>query len=283
MAVFIVFTIVYQFFPYTSYLSGAILAVCITPVVAFPLGYIITYYSKTLESKHVELQKNNELKNRLIYVLSHDIKSPLINIQEILRLINNEHLDPKEFKNISENLYKDVDRTLTLTNNLISWINLQHDEFQPKVMTFDVAEVLKESVELYEPMAEKKGIDLKMTTQEVITVDSDPEMWKIVFRNLISNAVKFTKPKGYVHVGVRQDEDEVVGWVADNGLGIPEDKVPNVLHQNFNDSQLGTSNEKGTGLGLHLVKNIIDRLNGDISIESEVGKGTSFYLSIPVN
>lgn len=277
----LIYLIAYQFFPYTSFWSGMILVMIIAPIVAYPLGHVITLYNKILERKNNELSDNNEIKNRLIYILSHDIKSPLHNIQQTLRMVSNGYIQPQEFDNLANDLYSDVDKTLNLTNNLISWINVQQNDFTPELLSFNVNHMLNETVDLYRPIAVRKGIIIEITAEEGLTIRSDQEMWKIILRNLISNAIKFTAPNGFVHLGVKSDHDKILCWISDNGVGIKAKKLPTILNQNFIESELGTDNEKGTGLGLNLVKNIVTKLGGEITVESKETVGTTFYFSIP--
>jgi len=277
----ILYTIAFQVFPYTSFWSGMILLIIITPIVAYPLGHVFALYQKILERKNNELRGNNEIKNRLIYILSHDIKSPLHNIQQTLRMISNGYINPTEFENLANGLYADVDNTLNLTNNLISWINVQQNDFLPESTTFNINHVLNETVDLYRPMAVRKGIVIEITADENLKIDSDQEMWKIILRNLISNAIKFTSTNGFVHLGVKSDGNKVLCWISDNGVGIKSVKLPTILNQSFVESEPGTENEKGTGLGLNLVKNIVTKLGGEITVESKENVGTTFYFSIP--
>lgn len=277
----LLYVILHQIIPFTSFWTGMILVVIISPIVAYPLGHALTHYSQVLEKKHEELYANNEIKNRLIYILSHDIKSPLNNIQQTLRLVSNGYVNPEEFRGLSNDLYSDVDRTLNLTNNLISWINVQQNDFKPDKVTFDINKVMSETIDLYKPIAERKGIMIEMTSEEGLTINSDPEMWKIVLRNLISNAIKFTNSEGFVHLGIKSDAKEILCWISDNGVGIKAQKLPGILSEGYMESELGTENEKGTGLGLNLVKNVMNKLQGDISVESKENVGTTFYFSIP--
>lgn len=276
----LLYVLLFQIFPYTSFWSGFVLVLIITPIVAYPLGHAIAVYNKILLLKNEELSNNNEIKNRLIYILSHDIKSPLNNIQQTLSMINKGYIEPEEFQSLGNELYSNVDNTLNLTNNLISWINVQQHDFIPDNSPFNIKQILNETIDLYRPIAERKGITIELTADDDLSITSDPEMWKIIWRNLISNSIKFTSTDGFIHLGVKADTPEVLCWISDNGVGIKAQKLPSILSESYIESEPGTNNEKGTGLGLNLVKNIVLKLGGQITVESKENVGTTFYFSV---
>ena len=267
--------------PYTSFLNGLLLTALISILVSYPVTHLVFLYAQAIKKKNDEVKMHNEIKNRLIYILSHDIKSPLSNIQQTLQMIRDSSLQRDEFLSLSDDLSRDIANTLNLTRNIIRWIQVQQDDFRPNISFLHLNEAIAETIDLYQPIAEKKGITLSATGSGNNGIHTDPEMFKIVLRNLVSNAIKFTHQYGKVTVTWTCERKTCFISVADTGTGINPEKIDDLfsIHQMF--SEKGTLNERGTGIGLHLSKNILDHLQGKIWVESKPGAGTTFHFSLP--
>lgn len=279
----VLYSIGYAIYPYTSYKSGLMFAIVIALLIGYPMGRLVTMYNAAIREQNKQIKKSNETKNQLISILGHDIKSPLNNIKKMLDLLVSKDITEAELKQISRQLHNDVDSTLTLTNNLINWIKIQKIDYAPHYEQFKIRDVVDETITLYQPIAENKNIVLEVNYPEDKHMHSDPEMCKIVLRNLVSNSIKFSNPGSKVLVKVTSNDNFHHFEIRDEGVGLEKEEVDNLLNSNNISSHLGTNNEKGNGIGLHLTKQIITQLGGNISLESSPGSGTTFYIKLPIS
>ena len=279
--VILLYSILFLMIPFTSFWSGLALASIIAIVVASPVSFLMVGYAEKIRRQSREAMANNETKSKLINVLGHDIKSPLNNIKQTLYMLNSNMLSEEEFDQLILLLSKNVDSTLNLTNNLIKWIHVQQRDFKPKIVKTKVHDLLQETVEIYQSMASDKKISLIVNYNDDCEAESDPEMIKIVLRNLLSNAIKFTHENGKVWLDFKVMGNLLVFQVKDNGVGMNPERVNSPAKLKNIESEYGTQQEKGTGLGLNLCKNVADKLGGHIWVRSGIGKGTTFYFSVP--
>lgn len=275
------YSISYLIYPYSSFGSGLILAAIIAALIGYPLGILVTNYNVKLRNQNKQIKRSNDIKSQLISILGHDVKSPLNNIKKMLDLVVSQDINEQELKQISSLLHKDVDSTLTLTNNLINWIKVQKMDYMPQYKEFELKEILDETIGLYRSIAATKDIKLIVDYSENELIHSDPEMCKIVLRNLISNSIKFSNNGSEVMVSASRQESHHQFEIKDQGIGIDKGEIDNILNTKTITSNLGTNNEKGTGIGLYLTKQIVDQLGGKIWLESSPGSGTTFYITLP--
>jgi len=280
-SVSVLYSLFYWLIPFTSFWSGFLLASAISIVLGYPISLLAVSYAIKIKSQSEEAEANNETKNRLINILGHDLKSPLNNIQQTLYMLDAKMISPEEFSNLVRLLSKNVESTLNLTNNLIKWIHLQQRDFTPRKVRTRIISLLQESIDIYQSMASDKRIDLQISAIDDYEAESDPEMIKIVLRNLLSNAIKYTNENGKVVLTFSVMGNLLVFQVKDNGVGMSPERVNSLFKLVNLESAHGTHDEKGTGLGLNLCKNVADKLGGHIWVRSEVGKGTTFYFSVP--
>lgn len=279
--VLILYSILYWFVPFASFWSGFILAAIISLVTAYPLGSMVNSYALKLKTQSKAAKADSATKNKLINILSHDLNSPLNNIKQTLIMLESEIISREDFLGLSKSLSKEIDRTLTLTSNLIKWIQIQRRDFKPDMVKLKIGEVIEECIHLYIPISKEKGITLNYNPSTDYEFESDPEMIKIIVRNLLSNAIKYSHQNGIVEIHVLADEKTASVLVTDTGVGMSEDEVRRLLAMNTLTSQPGTNEEKGTGLGISLCKTVVGQLNGDLSAKSREGSGTTFQLDIP--
>ncbi len=275
------YSILYWFVPFASFWTGFILATLISVITAYPMGLIILSYASKLKSQSKAAEADNQVKNKLIYILGHDLKSPLNNIRQTLSMLDHGHIDQNEFNHLTKILAKDIGSTLNLTSNLIKWINIQQNDFKPEIKSVKISELIKECASLYMPIAREKNIDLLVNTGVDIEMDSDPEMIKIVLRNLLSNAIKFSHPHSKINIDQNISGSEVSLSVADYGVGMSKEEVDILFSLTEVKSQVGTNQEKGTGLGVNLCKTVIEKLGGKIWAEGKLGEGTTFTFTVP--
>lgn len=237
---------------------------------------------RTLEIKqqNQELEEVNHVKDKLLSVVSHDIRGPLGSLHLALSLVKSGSLSAEEFQKITEGLESRLTQTTEFIDNLLQWAKLQMkgETFEPD--RIDLSKLAEESARLVEPECVQKNITLKNHIQGELYAYADLNMIRSVLRNLLTNALKFTKPKGTVAISAYRLDRKIVISVADSGVGIPEANRSKMFTIASVATQ-GTKQEKGTGLGLLLSKEFVEKNGGSIWFESQEGKGTTFYFSLP--
>lgn len=241
---------------------------------------VVNYFSRSYFKQQNQLKELDILKSKLISILSHDLRSPLNSIKGVLELYNVGHLTDDEMKPLMADLGKQVNATSGLLEDLLFWVKSQMEGITPNKTKFQIGEMVNESLERAEMRARQKNIPLEVEPMPETYVFADREMIKLAFRNLISNAVKFTPSgKGSIKVLLKQRGEKVILCVKDNGIGIAPDKVEQLKSKKSFTSH-GTSNEKGFGIGLMLSSDFIEQNDGQLLIESTKGMGSSFGLEL---
>lgn len=257
---------------------------------------IAKYFDGTLEditkNKQLEdkLQALNVSKNKFFSILSHDLKGAFgqfIGATDLILDSINE-FDKEQIENIVKLLNEQAEKNYKLLENLLDWSKSQEGilKFQPEPINISL--LFKEIVEYYKQQAENKSIDLIVKVKENLIIYADKYMLSTVLRNLISNAIKFTSENGQVIISAREIVDKenfgekvLEVSVADSGVGMEKDRLEKLFNLEGNYSTKGTGGETGTGLGLILCKEFIEKHGGKIYVESEVGKGSVFKFTIP--
>jgi signal transduction histidine kinase len=174
-------------------------------------------------------------------------------------------------------------QTMRLLENLLEWANSQRGKISFTPVPLDLHELLDEEFSVLSELASGKNIELKNSIKNNMTIMADKNMIKTILRNLISNAIKFTHKNGRVEVMAAVDTKEVEISVQDNGIGMSKETMAKLFRLDGNLSTRGTENEKGTGLGLFLCKEFVEKHGGKIWVESEQGKGSIFKIVLPVD
>ena len=237
----------------------------------------------TEKSRHNKvLKKANDTRDKMFRLIAHDFRSPLISIS------NTVHLIPFKIKkedytgvtDLCENVTNSVNRVLTLIDNLINWALSQHDNIPYHPKDYDLLQVSNEIVEIYKPIAAYKKIDLINSIPDNNIIFVDKNILNTVFRNLINNAIKFTPDNGSINIQAEKKEGNIVISIIDNGIGIPAEKLTAIFDIDKEKSE-GTKGEKGNGLGLFFCQEFVKKNKGNIWVESEPGKGSVFYFTVP--
>lgn len=244
-------------------------------------GQLLLFRDVT-ERKHFEqnLESLNMLKDRLFSIISHDLRSPLNTLMNILSLTNEGHITEKELKEMLPEISKNLGYTTNLVNNLLQWSKSQLKGETIHPVQFDVYYTIQEVLPLMQNQAAAKQVAIVNTVQQGAMLYADEPMIQGVLRNLLSNAIKFSQLKGTITLSSVTGAAETTVCIADEGVGIAPDDLQKLFGvENF--TTRGTINEQGTGLGLLLCKDFVERNNGRIWAESEPGKGSRFYFSLP--
>ena len=230
---------------------------------------------ENLNKMAMELQKNEVLKTDFISNVSHEIKTPLAVIQNYSTLIQDDTLDSETRKNYSKTLISASKRITDLITNILKLNKLENQEIQEKHEKFNLTEALAENVVEFETIIEKKKLELNCDFDDV-TIFSSKNLLEIVWNNLISNAIKFTPSGGKIDITLKRKDKNVEIKVIDTGCGMTSETGAKIFEKFY---QGDTSHStQGNGLGLALVKNVIDILGGEIAVQSEVNKGSTFTI-----
>ncbi len=240
---------------------------------------------KALQISEEKLRAANASKDKLFSIIAHDLKSPfnaLIGFSRVLL----KHLKERDIEVIDKyaNIIHDVAvQTHRLLENLLEWSVVQTDRNTFAPVKFNLSELFAEVIGLYKNQARQKGITLTPAIKPDIEMFADRNMVTTILRNLISNAVKFTRSGGLITVsGIAQD-DNIKVIVADTGVGITKDHLEKIFSIDTRITTAGTGNERGTGLGLVLCKDLVEKHKGRLWVESEEGVGSKFFVTIPLN
>jgi signal transduction histidine kinase len=241
----------------------------------------LQFFNEEAEAQKKSLENSNKIKDKLISIISHDFRSPLNSLEGILDLMSGGRISNDEMKIISRDLRLKVNITTSMLDNLLNWAKNQMQGIKPTPKIFDIKNLIRETTSLVALQAENKGVKVLIEPEHSVYVYADFEMIQLVLRNLLSNAVKFTKKGDQVVIGTAWDREFLTLTVRDTGIGIPKDQLHNIF-TDASASTLGTSYEKGTGLGLKLCRDFIEKNGGWISVESQEGIGSRFFFSIPL-
>ncbi|SMP66895.1 PAS domain S-box-containing protein [Desulfonatronum zhilinae] len=245
---------------------------------------VISDISKRKEAEE-QLQRALAEKNKLFAIIAHDLRSPLVGFVGIARLLANGVVDwsPNKLKNVFLNLKESAETLFRLLDNLLEWSSLQRGEFKYEPVELDVDDLVKDNLVLAKTRADQKAVALQRIVPRGLKVFADRHMLNAVLRNLISNAVKFSGPGGHVAVAATQDDGMVTISVQDNGIGMNQEFMDTIFAVDHKTSHPGTRGEKGSGLGLVLCKEFVEKLGGQIRVESIPGQGSTFSFTIPLS
>jgi signal transduction histidine kinase len=242
----------------------------------------IEQQKENLSKKTDELGKINQVKSRMLSIISHDVRGPLGVIKGALDLFKEGLLNEDELKKISGELENKVDFTLTLLDNLLYWARSQMSNFIPQPQKIDLIHILNNNVQFFSAIAQEKGVQIQANYPAEAQGFADLNMMDLVVRNLLANAIKFSPENSQINLNLNQDGAFVTISVQDQGIGISPENQQKLL-QGINYSTRGTANEPGTGLGLVLCKDFVEKNGGKIWLESQEGKGSNFQFTIPKN
>jgi signal transduction histidine kinase len=227
-----------------------------------------------------ELQKVNQDKNQILSVLAHDIRSPILNIHGISNLALRSIITPQEFSDVVQNLHEKTKELLEFIDTTLVWTRTNFDSMQVNITKIDLAEIVESILKIYEDVIHQKQISINVSLTKEINY-SDREIIKIVVRNLVSNAIKFTPVSGSINIVSEKNKGEFTIKIKDSGEGITPETLSKLLAE-IHHSTIGTKGEDGLGLGLKLCRQLLDKINARLEIESEFGKGTLMKIVVPV-
>lgn len=260
-----------------------------TYLIAIALIYVGIFYIRNsyyreksaAEKRAMQLEELNTEKNRLLSIISHDLRAPLSTIQHYLNLLTEIELEPEEKLQFENDLLQITRNTQDMLYNLLSWSKSQLNGQSLNLSPVSISKALEPVLEAQKILSRQKDIEFiyEINSSEII---ADPDMFQLVVRNILSNAIKFTNKGGRISLTTFEQDDACIICVKDNGIGIPESQHKDLFSLKA-QSTYGTTQEKGVGLGLVLCKDFTEAQKGRLWFESEENQGTSFYISMPLH
>jgi len=238
-------------------------------------------YNQQIVEQSKRIEELNNLKDRLFAIISHDLRSPFNSLKSVLKLLMTRNLSQERVQTIVPMLQKNMSTVSELLDNLLHWSKSQLKGEAIETSNFDMNLVVIKDFDLLETQASVKDIRLINEIPEGTMVFADLNMTEIVIRNLVSNAIKFCRENGTIMISGKKHHDFVEISVTDEGVGISPENLDKIFQDKGRFTTLGTKNESGTGLGLLLCKEFIEKQNGKIGVESIVNKGSRFWFTLP--
>lgn len=229
------------------------------------------------------LTDSNLQKDKFFSILAHDLKNPLHNILGFCDLCNagDKEYDAEQLKKCLSLIQVSAVTAGKLLDDLLIWANSSRGRIQFNPQRLLLSDVIGKNFDLLHPMAMKKGIGLTMAVGEDYTVRADENMMNCILQNLITNAIKYTRQGGKIQIAAAEEDDMVRLSIRDNGIGIPDSVQKTLFTLHANGSERGTDGERGTGLGLLICKEFIEKQGGRIWFESTEHEGTAFFFTVP--
>lgn len=224
-----------------------------------------------------ELEGIETFRTDFIANVSHELKTPLAIIQNYATMLQTPDIEPKKQQEYAIIISEASRRLSSLITNILNLSKLENQQIYPKIQKYDLSEQICACLIGFESVWEKKNIDIETNIDDSVTITADEELMLLVWNNLFSNAFKFTPENGKVSVSVKQDGNKVTAIVSDTGCGMSEDVKAHIFEKFYQGDK--SHSAQGNGLGLSLVKKVIDISGGKIKVISEIGKGSSFVLT----
>jgi two-component system, sensor histidine kinase and response regulator len=230
-----------------------------------------------------EILKMNKQRDKLYSIIAHDIRSPLSGIMQTIDAIEQGYFDPTsdDFKEIIHHLKERTAETSTLLTSLLQWSRVKSDKFEMQPTETNVYVVVSSCIQLLNANATNKHINIHFDSDNNAVAWCDEVSIHTVIRNLISNAIKFTNTNGSIWIRTKRSEHTLRIEIIDSGVGMSIDTIQKIFQKNEHYTSSGTNNEQGTGLGLMIVKEFVEKNNGKIIVDSVIGKGSTFVIELP--
>ena len=237
-----------------------------------------------LKESENKLSQLNQIKDKLFSVVSHDLRNPLATMQSFLKLITEHHekMSEDERKKLFLEAQQSLDNLNELLYNLLQWSKSQMNLLQFRPDKLNMKLIVDGAVRLVQLHAHMKQVIIKTNVEQGLAAYADKDMIEFIVRNLLSNAIKFSQRKSDVAVNAFTAGGHIIIEIVDKGIGLNEAKIKKLLEKNTTLSRRGTEKEKGTGLGLLISKEFIEKNGGYLQIKSEQGKGSVFSFNLPV-
>ncbi len=235
-----------------------------------------------IEAQTANLQKVSDLKDKLFAVIGHDLRSPVANLSNIIEMFEDGYLTADEVHELMKNINPVVKGVQLTLSNLVEWAGSQIKGINVNSSNVDIFLLGVEMEQTFIPSLQLKNLEFVNNAYPGRGAIADENHLKVILRNLISNAIKFTPNDGTITLGTTIENNELIINVTDSGKGMTEEEVSKLFFINTHFSNSGTSGEKGTGIGLLLCKELVELNGGKLRVKSKLGKGSTFYFNLPM-
>lgn len=236
--------------------------------------------SRAYEQVNISLTRSMEQKNKIIALISHDLKSPLISITRILEMIKEGELSEEETKSVQHQLYIQASNAQKLAESILEWATIELRSSEANLKPVNIKHKLEHILNVYHALAAHKNIHFSHSFSGSTDIVTDIERLSLIMRNLFQNAIKFTPEEGSIAFSFLNKGDELVFKVSDSGVGIHEEKIKMLFDKHFRSTR-GTASEKGHGIGLFICQENAKKIGGHLSAASKLGEGSIFTLVLP--
>ena len=250
-----------------------------TTIVKFQDQTALKRESLKIKEQSEELKELNGHKDLVLSIIAHDLRGPLVNLSEVLRMVREGSLSMEEFEYLVPTLSRDISYTKDLLENILHWSRSQLKGHGIKQEYINLSQIVRDEIAYHTAIAMVKDVTLENQLSDEVAIYADSLMIQIVVRNLLNNAIKFSNKYDTIAVYMSESTDMINLYIKDTGKGMPADVLASIFHSA--QSTRGTMGEKGTGLGLRICRDFIESNGGTISVDSEQGKGTVFKVTIP--
>jgi two-component system sensor histidine kinase/response regulator len=275
------FTIMYQEFGEITFKSLHLIY-----LIEFTIVYVFaSYFKADMMHFYKKLELSNQTKDKLFRIISHDLRSPfssLLGTSELQKRFI-ESGDKEKIEKSSEIIYSASSKIYKLTQSLLEWSMTQTETFVVQKKLSNMNELIEQTVDFCEISATTKDIKIHFEPIDPIELNCDAVMTQIAVRNIIMNAVKFSHRESVIYVSAHKTDKEVFILIKDSGVGMDEETLTNVFEDSIIHSSYGTEKEKGSGLGLRISKELIEKQGGSIDAQSEPNEGSTFTVSLPIS
>jgi tetratricopeptide (TPR) repeat protein/anti-sigma regulatory factor (Ser/Thr protein kinase) len=263
-------------------------------ICVFFIFMVIQYhsYQKNKKLNQIIIEQKNELeeinadKDKIFSIIGHDLRSPFNTLRSFTHLIDDEYVSKENINEYSKELKKVLSRTTILLDNLLYWSNSQMQGYKAQIENLAVDKLIDTEINNLASEATAKNIKVVNNVSADLMIPSDANMLGVIFRNFLSNAIKFSNCNGLIEFNVKLLENQLLVKISDHGVGMSQDLIRQFNAQKIefaSESNFGTNSEKGTGLGLFLIKNFVKLLNADVNVNSpKDNQGTTFNLLLPL-
>ena len=268
--------------PFTYLVEFGVLTFLLFQVYVLGNHYAKAYQSleKLVDERTLELSQANKIKDRLLSILSHDIKGPFNSMRAIISLFNQGVIKGEELGPVMKQIENQMAITNLLIENVLFWVRSQMAGVSVSVEPVLLGNLVNEHLSLYETAAAGKKLKLVNEVHNELSVKADKHILSLVLRNLISNAIKYSFENGKISISADKIDGHVSLSISDNGTGMSESTMTRLLQREDLASEVGTQNEMGTGLGLMVSREYLLKMGSDLTVESVLGKGSTFRISL---
>ncbi len=237
--------------------------------------------AEEIQAKNSKLIETSSVKDKILSIIAHDVRSPLTVIGSFLELWETGDFDAKETVELVSQIKISTFNTVDMLDNLLTWAKSQMKGITSKPTNIILAKIIENKIELLDELAKPKRITFINNISEQTNIYADANQLGIILHNLLGNAIKFTPENGIITIDSTTTEKFIEISVTDTGIGITEENIKKLFSIESHFTTVGTSNEKGTGLGLLLCKEFIENSGGAITVKSKIGKGATFAFTLP--